>query len=63
MSIEPEGGIMYQELHPGMRVRLNTPERGYRYAELIELDGLRWILQVSSGYQFSAYEDEFEVEY
>lgn len=48
------------ELRVGMRVRLNTPERGYRYAVLVMPDGLRWILELSSGYQFSLYTDEFE---
>lgn len=29
---------MNTTLEPGMRVRLHTPERGYRYAELVEED-------------------------
>jgi hypothetical protein len=51
------------ELQPGMRIRLHRPELGYRYAVIVESDGLRWIVEVSSGYQFSLHEDEFEVEY
>ncbi len=54
---------MSRELEPGMRVRLHTPERGYRYAEIVDFCWPRWVLRLSSGYEFSAYEDEFTVEY
>lgn len=54
---------MNTTLEPGMRVRLHTPERGYRYAELVEEDWPRWVLRLSSGYEFTLYPDEFTVEY
>lgn len=54
---------MARELEPGMRVRLHRPERGYWYAELVEYYWPRWVLRLSSGYEFTLYDDEFDVEY
>jgi hypothetical protein len=53
---------MGRALEPGARVRLHRPERGYRYAELVEEQWPRWLLRLSSGYEFSLYEDEFDIE-
>jgi hypothetical protein len=50
-------------LEPGMRVRLHRQERGYLYAVLVEECWPRWVLRVSSGYEFERYPDEFDVEY
>jgi hypothetical protein len=55
--------IMNRELEPGMRVCLHTPERGYRYAELVEECWPYWLVRLSSGYEFTLYPDEFDVEY
>jgi hypothetical protein len=54
---------MSREVEVGMRVRLHTPERGYTYAEIVGFYWPRWVLRLSSGYEFSAYEDEFDLEY
>jgi hypothetical protein len=53
---------MTREFEPGMRVRLHRPELGYRYAELVGFFWPRWVVRLSSGYEFSVYEDEFEIE-
>jgi hypothetical protein len=58
---------MSRVLEPGTRVRLHEPERGYWYAELVEQCGLKWLLRkwllrLSSGYEFTLYPDEFDVE-
>lgn len=45
-----------------MRVRLCNPMFGYRYATLVENYGLEWLLELSSGYQFTLYPTDFEVE-
>ena len=50
-------------LEPGMRVRLHNPERGYWYAEIVEDCWPRWLLRLSSGYEFTLYADEFDMEY
>jgi hypothetical protein len=54
---------MSGKLEPGMRICLYTPERGYRYAQLVEQCGLQWLVELSSGYQFYLYEDQFDLEY
>jgi hypothetical protein len=54
---------MNRILEPGMRIRLHTPECGYRYAQLVEQYGLQWLVEVSSGYQFYLYADQFDLEY
>lgn len=54
---------MNRTLESGMRVRLHRPERGYHYAELVEEYWPRWVLRLSSGYEFTLYADEFDVEY
>ncbi len=43
---------MSRELEPGMRVRLHTPERGYRYAEIVDFCWPRWVLRLSSDMSF-----------
>jgi hypothetical protein len=53
---------MAREREPGIRVRLHHPERGYWYAELVEYHWPGWVLRLSSGYEFTAYGDEFEPE-
>ena len=54
---------MNRTLEPGLRVRLHIPERGYRYAHLVEQCGLQWLVELSSGYQFYLYEEQFVLEY
>jgi len=54
---------MNSTLEPGMRVRLHTPMRGYWYAELVDQHWPKWLLRLSSGYEFTLYADEFDVEY
>ena len=53
---------MSRDLEPGMHVRLIYPERGYRYAELVRTYGLLWLVRLSSGYEFTLYETDFEIE-
>jgi len=53
---------MSREFEPGMRVRLHRPERGYRYAEIVDQHWPKWLLRLSSGYEFTLYPDEFEIE-
>ncbi len=53
---------MSRELEPGMRIRLNYPELGYRYAELVRYCHPYWLVRLSSGYEFTLYESDFEVE-
>jgi hypothetical protein len=54
---------MSRELEPGMTVRLHDPECGYWYAEIVERYWPVWLLRLSSGYEFTRYSDEFDVEY
>ena len=54
---------MSRELEAGQRIKLHRPERGYRYCELVERCGLQWLVEVSSGYQFYLYEDQFDLEF
>ena len=44
----------------GDTVRLLRAERGYFVAEVVDFDGVKLVLEVSSGYQFSVYEDEIK---
>ena len=54
---------MSRELESGTRVRLHRPERGYWYAEIVGEYWPYWLLRLSSGYEFTLYDDEFTVEY
>lgn len=56
---------MSDDIRPGVWVRLFRPERGYSIAEIVEYDGVRhqWILRTTSGYEFAAYSDEFEIDH
>jgi hypothetical protein len=46
---------MDRELESGIRVRLHNLEHGYWYAELKEQYWSRWLLRLSSGYEFTLY--------
>jgi hypothetical protein len=46
-----------------MKVRLHKPERSYWNAEIVEQYWPRWVLRLSSGYEFALYPDEFDVDY
>jgi len=50
------------ELEPGTWVALREPLFGYTSAQLVEFIWPKWLLSLSSGYEFSLYEDEFEVD-
>lgn len=52
---------MEKEPVPGDEVRLRIPYLGYHHAILLEYIFPYWTLRLSSGYEFSLYEDEFEV--
>ena len=39
---------------------LITPFRGYRHVEVVGFEGIRLVVQISSGYEFTVYADELE---
>ena len=44
----------------GDSANLKEPFEGYRYVEIVGFDGNRIVVQTTSGYQFTVYEDEME---
>jgi len=53
---------MPKEYEVGDSAYLKEPVRGYRYVEIVEFDGTRLVVQTTSGYEFTIYEDELEEE-
>ena len=49
-----------KEYSIGDHAYLKEPVRGYRYVEVVGYDGVRLVVQTTSGYEFSIYEDELE---
>jgi len=39
---------------------LKRPELGYRYVDIIGIEGERLLVRVTSGYEFTVYPDELE---
>lgn len=45
---------------PGMIVRFDRPVLGYPTGELVERQGLVWLIKLPSGLQLTFYEYEFD---
>jgi len=49
-----------KERQIGDAAYLKEPFRGYRHVEIVGCEGARYVVQVSSGYEFTVYGDELE---
>jgi hypothetical protein len=52
-----------EDFTEGTTVYLNEPVKGYKAVTLIGQNGLKWIVETSSGMELEVYEDEFTVEF
>ena len=51
---------MRKEWEIGDSGYLIEPVLGYRFVEIVGFDGVRLVVQTTSGYEFTVYEDELE---
>lgn len=51
---------MEKDWQIGDSAYLKKPELGYRYVEIIGIEGDRLLVRTTSGYEFRIYEDELE---
>ena len=51
---------MAKEWQIGDSGYLKQPEKGYRFVEIVGFDGLRLVVQTTSGWEFTIWPDELE---
>lgn len=51
---------MAKDWQIGDSAYLKEPVKGYRYVEIVDFDGLKLVVETSSGWRLTIYSDELE---